>query len=134
MKKIVPVILLAALLCLPAAACSMERPQDEPAEAAEPAETGESGYTVSAVLTFYDASVGSVTADGTRIWAGMDDPHIVACNWLPLGTVIEIDGVQYTVRDRGGSGLSVYGRIDVFLPDGGAVQAGVQYKTVRVIR
>lgn len=127
MRKIVPALLLAALLSLPAAAYSMELPQDEPELEQEP------GYTVSAVLTYYDASVGSMTADGTHIYAGMDDPYIIACNWLPLGTVIEIDGVQYTVRDRGGAGLSVYGRIDVFLPDGGAAQAGVQYKTVRVI-
>ena len=124
MKKLIPALLLAALLSLPVAAYSMELPQDDPAEP---------GYAVNAVLTYYDASVGSVTADGTHIYTGMDDPHIVACNWLPLGTVIEIDGIPYTVRDRGGAGLSVYGRIDVFLPDGGAVQAGVQYKTVRVI-
>ena len=48
----------------------------------------------------------------------MSNPYIVACNWLPLGSIIDVDGVQYTVADRGGRGLSAVGRIDVFTPEG----------------
>lgn len=37
-----------------------------------------------------------VTASGKKA-----APGVVACNWLPFGTVLEIDGVRYTVADRG---------------------------------
>ena len=59
-----------------------------------------------------------VTASGKRIRNGMSNPYYIACNWLPLGTVINVDGVNYTVVDRGGSGLSSVGRIDIFTPEG----------------
>lgn len=58
------------------------------------------------------------TASGLKVYNGMEDPHIVACNWLPLGTVIEVDGVRYTVADRGGSRLNKTGWIDIFVPEG----------------
>lgn len=61
-----------------------------------------------------------ITASGKHIYNGMSDPHIVACNWLPLGAVISVDGVVYTVADTGGGGLSSVGRIDVFTPQGHA--------------
>lgn len=56
-----------------------------------------------------------LTASGFVIENGVQS-YTVSCNWLPFGTVIEIDGVEYTVRDRGGSGLSKIGRIDIFDP------------------
>ena len=59
-----------------------------------------------------------VTSSGKRIRNGMSNPYYVACNWLPLGTVIKVDGTKYTVVDRGGSGLSRKGRIDIFTPEG----------------
>lgn len=58
------------------------------------------------------------TASGIKVYNGMTNPYIVACNWLPLGSIIDVDGVQYTVADRGGRGLSPVGRIDVFTPEG----------------
>lgn len=58
------------------------------------------------------------TAAGKKIQNGMENPYYVACNWLPLGSVIEVNGVTYTVVDRGGSGLSKTGRIDIYTPDG----------------
>lgn len=59
-----------------------------------------------------------VTSSGKKISNGMENPYYVACNWLPLGTVISVDGTLYTVADRGGSGLSRKGRIDIFTPEG----------------
>lgn len=61
-----------------------------------------------------------ITASGKKITNGMKNPYYIACNWLPLGTVINVDGVNYTVVDRGGSGLSSVGRIDIFTPEGHA--------------
>ena len=61
-----------------------------------------------------------VTASGKRVYNGMEDPYYVACNWLPLGSVIKTQGHYYTVVDRGGSGLSVVGRIDIYTPQGHA--------------
>lgn len=55
-----------------------------------------------------------VTASGIKVYNGMADPYYVACNWLPLGSVISVNGQYYTVVDRGGSGLSRSGRIDIF--------------------
>lgn len=59
-----------------------------------------------------------ITASGKKITNGMSNPYYIACNWLPLGSVIKVDGKNYTVVDRGGSGLSSVGRIDIFTPEG----------------
>ncbi|MCL2816742.1 MAG: hypothetical protein FWD23_19250, partial [Oscillospiraceae bacterium] len=40
------------------------------------------------------------------------------CNWLPFGTIIEVNGVQYTIRDRGGRWFNTIGNIDIFVPEG----------------
>lgn len=60
------------------------------------------------------------TASGMKIYNGMANPYIVACNWLPLGTKIKVNGVLYTVADRGGSGFNYVGRVDIFTPGGHA--------------
>ena len=49
----------------------------------------------------------AITASGTVATAG----RTVACNSLPFGTVISINGNQYVVEDRGGMGDGV---IDIF--------------------
>lgn len=59
-----------------------------------------------------------ITTSGKRIRNGMANPYYIACNWLPLGSVIKTQGHYYTVVDRGGSGLSRKGRIDIFTPGG----------------
>lgn len=61
-----------------------------------------------------------ITASGKKVYNGMENPYYIACNWLPLGSVVSVDGVNYTVTDRGGSGLSTVGRIDIFTPEGHA--------------
>lgn len=58
------------------------------------------------------------TASGKKVSNGMKNPYYIACNWLPLGSVVNIDGANYTVVDRGGSGLSQVGRVDIFTPEG----------------
>ena len=82
------------------------------------------GDTISGRYTHYCACAicngnsRGITTSGKRIKNGMSNPYYVACNWLPLGSVIEVDGTNYTVVDRGGSGLSRKGRIDIFTPEG----------------
>lgn len=89
--------------------------------------TSKNGYTVgqkiSGRYTHYCAcgicgSGTGVTASGIKVYNGMEDPHYIACNWLPMGSVVNVDGTNYTVVDRGGSGLSTVGRIDIFTPEG----------------
>lgn len=90
--------------------------------------TSKNGYTVGQKIngryTHYCACATcngnsrGITSSGKKISNGMADPYYVACNWLPLGSVIKVDGKNYTVVDRGGSGLSTVGRIDIFTPEG----------------
>ena len=67
------------------------------------------------------------TADGTPLDDLADgSERVVSCNWLPFDAVIEADGTQYRVADRGGKGLSRVGRLDVYVPEGhqAALDAG----------
>lgn len=75
-------------------------------------------YTHYCACATCNGNSNGITSSGRRIRNGMADPHYVACNWLPLGSVISVDGTDYTVVDRGGSGLSAVGRIDIFTPQG----------------
>ncbi len=92
--------------------------------------TSRGGYTVgqkiSGRYTHYCACAicngngRGITSSGKKISNGMANPYYIACNWLPLGSVVNVDGTNYTVVDRGGSGLSKVGRIDIFTPEGHA--------------
>ena len=66
----------------------------------------------------------------------MADPYYVACNWLPLGSVISVNGKNYTVVDRGGSGLSARGRIDIYTPAGhqAALKGGTGSCSITIVR
>ncbi len=77
-----------------------------------------------------------ITASGRRVYTGMPDPYYIACNWLPMGSVISVNGVNYTVVDRGGGGLSSSGRIDIFTPGGhqAALNAGTGKCTITFVR
>ena len=77
-----------------------------------------------------------ITTSGKKIQNGMANPYYIACNWLPLGSVINVDGQNYTVVDRGGSGLSKKGRIDIFTPQGHSecYRLGVGSCTIKVVR
>lgn len=82
------------------------------------------GQTIDGEFTHYCACARcngnsrGITASGKKIRNGMKNPYYIACNWLPLGSVLEVDGVNYIVTDRGGSSLSRRGRIDIFTPEG----------------
>ncbi|MGN0533177.1 MAG: ubiquitin-like domain-containing protein [Eubacterium sp.] len=77
-----------------------------------------------------------ITASGKKIYNGMANPYYIACNWLPLGSVIKVDGKIYTVVDRGGSGLSTPGRIDIFTPEGHSAcyKYGTGYCSIEIVR
>ena len=77
-----------------------------------------------------------VTASGKKVYTGMPNPYYVACNWLPLGSVIIVNGTNYTVVDRGGSGLSSGGRIDIYTPEGhqAAIRGGTGSCSITIIR
>lgn len=77
-----------------------------------------------------------ITASGKKLTNGMENPYYVACNWLPLGSIIEVNGVTYTVCDRGGSDLSRTGRIDIYTPEGHAAakQNGRGSATIKIRR
>lgn len=76
-------------------------------------------------VTHYSLSGGSgtgLTANGTVPVAG----RTVACNFLPLGTKVAINGQTYIVEDRGGMEGNI---VDVFVDsDYEAIQKG-RYKT-----
>ena len=104
------------------------------------------GYTVGQVIsgryTHYCACATcngngrGITSSGRKISNGMANPYYIACNWLPLGSVINVDGTNYTVVDRGGSGLSRVGRIDIFTPEGHAAcyRLGTGSCTIKIVR
>lgn len=74
--------------------------------------------------TPYDC--GTITATGETVHVGG-----VACNFLPFGTVVVIDGVEYVVNDRCG----IDGCIDIFMESyEDAIQFGRQYKEVYIKR
>lgn len=77
-----------------------------------------------------------VTASGKRVYTGMADPYYVALNWLPMGSVINVNGTNYTVVDRGGSGLSRKGRVDIYTPQGhqACFRLGAGACTITIIR
>ena len=76
-----------------------------------------------------------ITASGKKVQNGMENPYYIACNWLPLGSVIEVNGTAYTVVDRGGN-LSGQGRIDIFTPEGhdAAIKSGTGSCTIKIVR
>ena len=93
-------------------------------------------YTHYCACATCNGSGSGTTTSGRKIYNGMEDPHYIACNWLPLGSVIKVDGVNYTVVDRGGSGLSRTGRIDIFTPQGHAAcyRLGVGSCSITIVR
>ena len=74
--------------------------------------------------TPYDC--GTITATGETVHVGG-----VACNFLPFGTVVVIDGTEYVVNDRCG----IENCIDIFMESyEDAIEFGRQYKEVYVKR
>lgn len=100
------------------------------------------GQTISGKYTHYCSCArccgksNGITASGKRVYTGMPDPHYIACNWLPMGSVVNVKGVNYTVVDRGGGGLSRRGRIDIYTPAGhkAALKGGTGRCTITIVR
>ena len=76
-----------------------------------------------------------ITASGKKAHEGT-----IACNWLPFGTQVRIEGKVYTVEDRGAK--SLFGdknnhikHIDIWFPSHKeALSYGKQYKKVEVMK
>lgn len=84
------------------------------------------GYTLTAYCACEQCCGKSdgITASGTIATQG----RTVACNSLPFGTVLSINGHEYTVEDTGGMSDGV---IDVYFDDHQeAIEFGVQYADV----
>lgn len=82
---------------------------------------GEPLYSLQVNVTHYCAcskccgtNADGYTASGKAVQRGM----VAMSSYYPFGTQIMINGVMYTVEDRGGSGIeNDIGRVDIFVPD-----------------
>lgn len=82
---------------------------------------GEALYTLEVDVTHYCActkccgpNAQGITASGKQVATGM----VAMSSYYPFGTLIEINGVMYTVEDRGGSGIeNSHSRVDIYVPD-----------------
>lgn len=82
---------------------------------------GEPLYTLTVDVTHYCAcakccgsNADGITASGKQVAPGM----VAMSSTYPFGTLIEINGVMYTVEDRGGSGIeNDPSRVDIFVAD-----------------
>lgn len=83
--------------------------------------TGEPMYTLEVDVTHYCAcslccgeNAAGITASGKPVAEGM----VAMSSYYPFDTKIEINGVMYTVEDRGGSGIeNDIHRVDIYVPD-----------------
>ena len=82
---------------------------------------GEPLYSLQVNVTHYCActrccgpNAQGITASGKRVAVGM----VAMSSHYPFGTQIMINGIMYTVEDRGGSGIeNNIGRVDIYVPD-----------------
>lgn len=93
-------------------------------------------------VTFYCACkrccgvhASGITASGRRVAPGM-----VACNWLPFGTRLEVEGLGvFTVEDRGARSLfgdkkNKIKHIDIYMESHAeALKMGVKWLKVRIL-
>lgn len=83
-------------------------------------------WIVSECSAYTPYDCGTITATGETVHVGG-----VACNFLPFGTVVIIDGVEYVVNDRCG----IDGCIDIFMESyEDAIEFGRRYKEVYIKR
>ena len=82
---------------------------------------GEPLYAIEVNVTHYCActrccgpNAQGITASGKQVEVGM----VAMSSYYPFGTQIMINGIMYTVEDRGGSGIeNDIGRVDIYVPD-----------------
>lgn len=83
-------------------------------------------WIVSECSAYTPYDCGTITATGETVHVGG-----VACNFLPFGTVVIIDGREYVVNDRCG----IDGCIDIFMESyEDAIEFGRRYKEVYIKR
>ena len=83
-------------------------------------------WIVSECSAYTPYDCGTITATGETVHVGG-----VACNFLPFGTVVIIDGREYVVNDRCG----IDNCIDIFMESyEDAIQFGRRYKEVYIKR
>lgn len=103
----------------------IEQQEKQNMEVKQEEEKGEHGEAAVFEITHY-THTGNNTASGVYPVAG----RTVACNSLPLGTIVEINGQDFVVEDRGGMGGNV---IDIFVDsESEAIQKGRYTTTVYV--
>ena len=110
-----------------------ERIAEEKRKEKEIADMKVNAREVSVQLTYYTASAdecgsdSGITASGTVATAG----RTIACNFLPIGTRVMIDGNVYVVEDRGGMSGHV---IDIFVNSKSeAFALGRRYTTAYIL-
>ena len=82
---------------------------------------GEPLYSLEVNVTHYCActkccgpNAKGITASGKKVAVGM----VAMSSYYPFGTQIMINGIMYTVEDRGGAGIeNNIARVDIFVPD-----------------
>lgn len=82
---------------------------------------GEPLYSLKVNVTHYCActkccgpNAQGITASGKKVAVGM----VAMSSYYPFGTQIMINGIMYTVEDRGGAGIeNDISRVDIFVPD-----------------
>jgi 3D (Asp-Asp-Asp) domain-containing protein len=92
---------------------------ETPTPTPKPTQTEEVIREIKAELTYYCCedmgSKSGTTASGVKLTDGQEpERNIVACNWLPFGSKLDINGKIYYVEDRGGHELSRFGRLDIY--------------------
>ena len=103
----------------------IEQQEKQNMEVKQEEEKSEQGEASVFEITHY-THTGNNTASGVYPVAG----RTVACNSLPLGTIVEINGQDFVVEDRGGMGGNV---IDIFVDsESEAIQKGRYTTTVYV--
>ena len=98
-------------------------------EQAEERTITHSGNIMDIRVTHYSAEE---VGNGTTASGNMPIPgYTVACNFLPLGTHVIIDGQEYEVQDTGGMGGNV---VDIFVSSyNEAISKGTYYTTMEVL-
>lgn len=98
---------------------------------------GEPLYSLEVNVTHYCActkccgpNAQGITASGKSVAEGM----VAMSSYYPFGTQIMINGIMYTVEDRGGSGIeNDIGRVDIYVPDHNEALRMGRYDTVAYI-
>lgn len=135
MKYIIYLAIIGVILMLWARqALIIETETIQPKPFGEATETPETNRIITILTTAYSELdschyENCIMANGERAHVGA-----IACNFLPLETEVEIDGVRYIVKDRHAKWLE--DRIDIFMGYGEeAYQDAINYgKKIKIVK